>query len=238
MKSVALMLLLSFFTLKLPELHYNLIRSYVGSKVVKITESSLRSGGTGIHINSPHGNTYILTNAHVCGVGKNGIVYVTSEEGVTIPRRIIESSDFTDLCLVEAMPGYNGLSLGSEPSIGDINAIIGHPRLMPTTVSRGELIGTAEMDVFDHEMTDNVDDKCDLPKNKIIELSSFFGLVKICVIHINAYITNIVILPGNSGSPMINKYGNLVGLAFASDGEAHWGSVITLNDIKEFISPY
>lgn len=238
LKPVSYFLLTALMILKLPELHYSLLRSYVSSKVVKITNQTLNHGGTGVHVKTPHGSTFILTNAHVCRVAENGFVWVTSEEGITIPRRVIESSNFTDLCLIEGMPGKSGLSLGNEPEVGDIEAVIGHPKLMPTTVSRGEIIGTTEVDVMDHVITDPDSDRCDMPKNKIEEIMSMFGLVRICLIHIKAYLSNIVILPGNSGSPMVNKYGSLVGLAFAGDDDVHWGCIVILSDIEKFLSPY
>jgi len=238
-QSFLVVFLFIFFTFKIPEWHYNYIRSYVGSKVVKITNEALNSGGTGVHITTPHGYTYILTNAHVCGVAKDNIVWVTNDYGTSMPRRVIELSKYTDLCLIEPLPGTSGLSIGSEAVVGDIVAVVGHPRLMPTTVNRGEIIGQAKVEVLDHEINpQDENDKCNLPKQKHLHYTMGFWDTDLCILEIEAYLTNIVILPGNSGSPVVNKWGNLVALAFASDNEAHWGLFVTLKDIQTFIKSY
>lgn len=240
LKPIGYLLITCILIAKLPDYHYSYIRNHVASKVVKITEQYLRSGGTGVHVNTPHGQTLILTNAHVCEVeNEKGVVFVTDESGRTMPRRVIEKSEFTDLCIVEGMPGASGLNLGSKPSIGEIVAVIGHPRLAPTTVSRGELTSQQLITVLDHALNPNdPKDTCNLPKNKIVTMMSFFGPVEVCAIEINAYLSNIVILPGNSGSPLVNKYGNLIGLAFAGDNEVHWAAIVAFEDIEKFLGNY
>lgn len=238
-KSIVGLILLVSFIIKLPEWHYSYIRSYVAQKVVKITNEAGTSGGTGVHVKTPHGQVVILTNAHVCGLGKDGIVYVSNDAGITIPRRIIQISKVSDLCVVEAIAGTPGLSIGSEAQIGDIVAVIGHPRLMPTTVSRGEIISEEIVQVGDHEMNPlDPNDKCDLPKQKIIHFKAFFGDIDVCILELKAYLSNVVILPGNSGSPVVNKWGNIVALVFAGNSDSMWGIFITLHDIVECLKPY
>lgn len=229
--------IVSIMILKLPEYHYEYVRNVVSAKVVKITNFDKTSGGTGFHVRSPSGKTYILTNAHVCSIEKDGEVLVTDENEHSMIRKVIERSDFTDLCLVEGVPGTKGLLLGSEPKIGEIVAVIGHPKLMPTTVSRGEIIGQQEIDVIDH-VIESKDDKCDLPKNRKDEMDFFFFRLPVCLIHIQAYLSNVVILPGNSGSPVVNFYGHVVAVAFAGDSQSNWGFFVTLKDVKKFLKKY
>lgn len=226
--------------LKAPELHYNYIRSKVQKTTVMVTNAARTSGGSGSHVVAPSGRVYILTNAHVCNLSKTKEIYITDDFGRTIPRRIIEVSDFTDLCLVEPLPNYKGaLKIGSEPNPGQIVAAIGHPSLMPTTMSRGEVIGQQEVDVTDHIMDpSDKEDKCNLPKNKIVDVDDiFFGSFKVCTIHINANLTTAVILPGSSGSPLIDFWGRMVGVMFAGN-RANWGVAVTQNDVQRFLKPY
>jgi S1-C subfamily serine protease len=233
--------LLGFISVKGPELHYNYIRSSTQAKTVMITNQEGNSGGTGVHIITPKGNKYILTNAHVCEVkDKDGFVYVQNVfSDRLIPRKVIEMADFTDLCLVEPLPGADYISMGSEPTPGQIVAVVGHPRLYPTTMSRGEIIGNMNVDVLDHIIdAKDPNDTCSLPKNKKGVVNWLFFQIPVCLISIEAVQTNVVILGGNSGSPVVNFYGNLVGIAFASDDDAHWGIFIKFDDIVKFIAPY
>lgn len=239
-KTAFICLLVCITALKGPEIHYDYIRNKVAKTTVLVTNPERTRGGSGSHVVAPSGKVYILTNAHVCALGKkDGIVFITDDFGRTIPRRILEVSNFTDLCLVEPLPNYQGaLKLGSEVRPGQIVASVGHPTLMPTTMSRGEIIGEKEVDVMDHVMNPfDTDDKCNLPKNKIIEVDTFFGPMKICVVHVKANLTTTIILPGNSGSPQVDFWGNLNGVFFAGN-QANWGLSITLTDIKSFLKPY
>ena len=238
LKHLLSLVLVVGLVIKLPEVHYNYIRNSVGNKVVSITNASGSSGGTGFHVNSPSGKTYILTNSHVCShVQVNGLVLVHDAEGNSLPRRVLLDSDFTDLCVVEAMPGASGLSLGTAPNAGEIVAVVGHPELMPLTMTRGEIIGEQELLVMDH-VIESEDDKCDLPKNIIKEVNVFIFSFKACCVKINAYLSNVTILPGSSGSPVINFYGNIVGVAFAGDNDSNWGSFVTLPDIQKMLKAF
>lgn len=232
------LILIVSLVFKLPEIHYNYIRSYVGNNVVKIVNKEGNHGGTGFHVRGKSGRTYILTNSHVCShIQENGLVNVADEFGNIIPRRVLLDSDYTDLCLVEAMPGASGLFLGSGPSPGEIVAVVGHPKLMPLTVTRGEIIAEAEVQVMDH-IIQNSDDKCDKPKNKIVKVNVFVFELDVCTVKIKANLSNVTILPGNSGSPVVNFFGNVVGVAFAGDSDSNWGSFVTLSDIKEILKAF
>lgn len=220
-----------------PTIHRAWLRNKVGSQVVKITNKETNHGGTGVYIKLPSGNVAILTNAHVCGIkDEKGLVYVAQDNEEAVPRRVIIESEKTDLCLVEPLPGYNGLTVSSgEVYLGEEIYVVGHPRLMPNTMTSGEIIDEEIVDVVDHLGSDN----CNLPKNKVIEVPFWMGaMIQVCTIHIPAYLSTANILPGNSGSPVVNMKGQLVGLVFAGDSDAHWGILVTLTDVRNFIKVY
>jgi len=235
------LLFLSFFTFaccvivfKLPELHDNYIRYFVGSKVVYITNEAGNSGGTGFHIKAPSGKVYILTNAHVCGLAQDGQLFIHAEDDSRpIPRKVIEVSGFTDLCLVEPLPGYSGLTLGSEPHAGQDIEIVGHPQLYSLTKTKGQIIDERFIRVLDPE-----NEKCDLPKNKKVTISTFFGdFDDVCIVEIKAYSSNAASLPGASGSPVVDFYGHVVAVNFAGN-QANWGFFVTFKDVVTFLSTY
>lgn len=251
-----------FMAARAPEFHDHWIRSKVGSRVYKIRDSVKSGGGTGSAVMAPSGETYILTNDHVCGVSKDGqSVLVTDEEGNSLRRRIIAHDETSDLCLIEGMPGVKGLAVASSaPGRGDAVSVVGHPRLMPLTLSKGELIYSTDVmialgpiSVHDPRSGQDVQvppeqggilpENCQMAKHSQIDVdmdAMFFTIkVKFCVMKVNqAYQSNAIILPGNSGSPVVNWWGQVEGVAFASDNESHWGLIVSLADIQDFLKNY
>lgn len=242
-----------------PELHGRLIRQYVGNKVYLITNDLHRGSGTGFAMKAPSGQSYIVTNDHVCEVSndKENLV-VIDREGNEMRRRIIYKSTFSDLCLVEGLPGVEGLSLGSEPDIGQIIASVGHPSGYDITLSRGEII--QRQDVFIAEGPISVfgedgkeeqiseeeggisEANCKKQKNKVEIAETNFGFftvkVKWCLNQTEkAYFTNMLIQPGSSGSPAVNFWGNVVGVVFASD-RAGWGITVSHKDLTKLLKNY
>lgn len=255
---LAISLPLVYLALKVPELHGQYLRAVVGSKVYKIVGKLDGGGGTGFAVEAPSGTSYILTNSHVCEHAMeqhgNNEVLVVSPDGTSMPRRVLESSNFTDLCLIEGLPGVSGLKVGSAPNMGEIAAVVGHPRLRPMSLSRGEIVGSTDVELFDFVMKGNDpfldamfgarDGKCNLPKQAVKEIDIYafdgepVGKIKVCVIVIkSAYMSTIVVHGGNSGSPMVDFWGNVKAVVFANDNTT-WGYMVSNEDLKRFLSKY
>ena len=253
---------LLYFVVKGPELHGQWLRSTVGGKTYMIKGRPNGGGGTGFALKAKSGHTYIVTNSHVCegaltqSEDKESLL-VVRPDGVSTRRRVIEDADFTDLCILEGLPGVEGLEMGDAPSLGEIIAVVGHPALRPLSISRGEVVGKTNVDIFsyllptgDAKLDDFIkllgievkDGKCDLPKNLLKEdkVSILFieMPVKICYnITNDAYMSTVVIHPGNSGSPVIDFFGRVVGVAFASD-KTNWAYIVSLKDLKRLMDRY
>lgn len=243
---------------RLPELHRRILRDKVGAKVYKMTPGDgTFSGGTGFAVKATSGTTYIVTNDHVCkGVGIDGSILVTDVDGKSMKRQIIEESEYTDLCIVEAPPGVEGLTLGSAPDIGDWVYAVGHPALRDNTLTQGEIIETEDISIpegpmswinpetGEEEVIDEADggiteEMCSAPKNtkEYIEIQSFFfsATVKYCfTVTRDAYNTNMQIQGGSSGSPVVNYWGNVIAVVFAGD-RMGWGSFVSHKDLVDFL---
>lgn len=258
--ATTLILVLAFGALKLPEVHNAYLRYSVGSRVYMIRDSSHSGGGTGFAIQAPTGISYILTNDHVCGVSSDGQTVLVTGEDVSMRRRIIAHDENSDLCLIEGIPGVKGLKMATfGPNIGETMNVLGHPRLMPLHLSSGELTGaetiqilmgpisfndpvTGEEKLVPKEQGGVPAEQCQMNKNRqpVVDLDlGFVALrVKFCAIEIkDAYISAVIIQPGNSGSPVVNFWGNVEGVAFASDS-TNWGRMISIDDIKAFLQNY
>lgn len=159
------------------------------------------TGGTGFVVRAPSGQTYILTNRHVC----QDVMYIDNQTYL-MPAKIIEVSQTTDLCLIEAPGLLYGLGLNiaeAEPEAFDPIHIIGWGMLMGLTLTDGTWVGR---------------------------------LPEVLGVKHPAYATA-SILPGNSGSPVLNDQGEVVGVAYASgDVIDNRAFIVPLEDIQEFLS--
>lgn len=253
----------AFVSLRLPEAYNVWLRAKVGSRVYIIKDSAnTYSGGTGFAVEAPSGASYILTNDHVCGVSKDKqTVWVGDDDENGMRRRIIAHDENSDLCLIEGIPGVDGLNVArSGPSKGEKMSVVGHPKLMPLHVSSGELLGQETVQVVLGPMS-AVDpssgqeipvdpaaggialNECSMPKHKQSIMSMdvmFFVLkVKMCMLEVKeSYTTSVEVHPGNSGSPVINFWGNVEAVVFASNSKTNWASMVNLHDIKAFLKNY
>lgn len=249
LSSLLLVGIILFLGAKAPEIHGLLIRSSVGSKVYTIKYSLNGGGGSGFAIKGASGATYIVTNDHVCESSKDGrTMLVLDDDGRGIRRNIIAKSEETDLCLLEGVPGVVGLELGSAPSIGQIVAAVGHPNLRPVTLTRGEIIGSEDVEIIHGLIGEQsgsmfgvavvTKEECSKYKNRIRKVNTVFGEMLLCtVVTEGAYMSNALIQPGSSGSPVVNFWGNVVAVVFAGD-QYGWGSFVSFQDLENFLSMY
>lgn len=250
--SILLIGIIFFLGAKAPEIHGIFIRKSVGAKVFIMKDSLTRGGGgTGFSVKGRSGISYIITNDHVCKGSKDGrTMLVLDDLGNYIRRNIVSQSDRTDLCLLEGIPGVEGLDLGSPPSIGQIVAAVGHPALKPITLSRGEIVGAEDVEIpeglIGEEHSDQsifgipvlTKEECSKHKNRIRIVSLVFADLALCtVVTKKAYISNVLIQPGSSGSPVVNFWGNVVGVVFAGDRYG-WGNFVSFSDLENFLSMY
>lgn len=242
-KSLLLIGVFLYLSLNTVDLHEKYLVYVKGQSVVRITNEEGNHGGTGSHIKAPSGEVYILTNAHVCEIGKKtGSVFVAQDYYETkIERRIIAISQDTDLCLIEALPDNRSLTISSNPPYAQEQVyVLGHPKLYPLTISKGRIIAEVpEVRVLTALiLTEEDEAACKAPKNRIEDIETIFGKMHVCLIAIPGYLTTVTILPGNSGSPVVDKMGRLVAVAFAGDNSSNWGIFVTHSDIIQFLKYY
>lgn len=228
---------------QVPQLHRYFIREYVGSSVVKIY-TARGGGGTGFHVQGASGSTYIMTNNHIClGASRAGRLKVINNKGMTSYHRVVKRSNKHDLCVIEALKGVRGLVLADNEMNGQRAYLIGHPALRPLTLSKGELIGYKNINII---LGYNVPDKwCfgeNLSTSKIKDpfLRMFFKANKIHYIcrvsNLKSRMFNGIAYRGNSGSPVVNYLGNIIGVLFAgSPDQVTDIYLVPLEKVKEFL---
>jgi len=227
--------LFTFISAKGPEYHAGYIRDKVGSKTVMIL--SKRSGGSGFFIETEKEDTYILTNRHICKLSKNGYmdIVVPGSEKV-FKQKILKLSDKYDLCVIESIKGIEGLSLADDVEISETISIVGHPKLQPLTVSKGELIGYRYIQIATKNPLP-ADCKFGVVRELPPLTAVIFGIKSVCI---NNYYSGQVTAysrGGSSGSPVVNFYGNIVGVLFAGSVKDQFVSfAVPLEDIREFLN--
>lgn len=163
--------------------------------------------GTGFNIKF-QGKNFVITNAHVCKVSD-----MLKTKGTAIVNgnklKIIKVWDKHDLCALES-DREEGLELAYQDSSPlDKVTLIGHPRGLDLTVREGRIIS----EDFIIVMLKN-----GLPTMFVSDTVST-----------TAY-------GGNSGSPILNRWGRVVGVLFAGqDAYPHEPSIVPYEFLKEFL---
>lgn len=215
------------------QIHENYIRSQ-GQGIAKIFNSE-GAGATGFIARGRSSTNFLITNGHVCNLAVNGQLFADYREDKFL-LKVIKQYPFNDLCAIEAPSGAFPLSIAKSAQSGQIIHIVGHPLLEPLSNVSGELSGLVELDI---PLGANLKAKdCFGPTYKLIPappILGFFGVNTFCIRHLEAVASNASILPGNSGSPVLNNYAQVVGVAFASN-EGVRSYIVPLTYLKDFLN--
>ncbi len=150
------------------------------------SERQVTAMGSGFLI-SYEGQTYALTNAHVIDAADT--ILVTTIDGSTWPAEVVGTDSQVDIAVLRLTGNTSALStveLGDSDSveIGDWAIAIGNPIGLSYTVTLG-IISALDRDVADPD-----------------GVGYYQNLIQ----------TDAAINPGNSGGPLINAYGQVVGV--------------------------
>lgn len=222
-----------FFSGNIKDSYY---RDYVGDAVVRIMNIEKTGGGTGFHVEAESGKTYILTNAHICEVAKDGKLLV-EKNGEEMIRNVIKVYEQHDLCLVEAMPEAEGvLEIADSLDVGDDIVLIGHPGLRSLTLAQGEFIGQDTIEMLDSKIFKASECSGKWMEHPMITL--LYGRDGLCIQSFVTSAISAIHYGGNSGSPVVNKYGNVVGVLFAGSEQVTDAHMVPLNNVKDFLKGF
>lgn len=218
-----------FGTSILNNTHQGYLRSL--SRNVVLLHNSEGSGATGFLIKGKSGKRYIMTNGHVCNLNEGGYLFAIYKRDTYVVK-VQAQYVWNDLCAIEAPESANdNFNTARGLSDGESAYAIGHPLLEPLTLTVGELSGYVTIQVVTAE--NPLPEQCFGPTYRIVPV--FFGMMTVCVRTVPMLGGTISIQPGNSGSPVTNIYGHVIGVISASNGAGRSYSV-PLEDLKDFLS--
>lgn len=209
--------------------------SYFMSKSVKLVSD--RGSCSGQQVTAASGSIYILTAAHCLILARDGSITALTEDGRRMQRRVIAEDINSDLALLEGVPLMPGLEIADKVSRGDHVRTYTHGSGFPTYKTEGQIIDEKQVQVLQEITQGELTVKCDMPKNKKLELDTAFGKFKACIIDTMGIVTDARIVPGSSGGMVVSDSGKLVGVVSAGN-DAGFGFLVDLKDIQNFLSNY
>ncbi len=174
--------------------------------------SSLYSEGSGI-ISREDG--YIITNAHVIQGASS--VQAVLYDGTIFDAEIIGSDTVTDLALLKIDPGKTKLTVANFTSVENVN-------VADTVLAIGNPGGLD----FSSSVTSGIISAV----NRAIQDDST-GYIMHCIQ------TDTAINPGNSGGPLIDLYGNVIGITsskIVAEGYENMGFAITYDEAAPILN--
>lgn len=186
--------------------------------------NSVQGHGTAFNIQVT-GETVSLTVAHVCEfITKNHVA----------PVRVLAILPERDLCLIESLrPDAPVIPLSSARLSKDEEIMaLGYPTDYDSVPSFGYLSHLQETSIANPLRPEG----CRSYETEEV-IGTFFGLfeIKACVHRYLTQATNIIIFPGNSGSPVVDRTGDLVGIMSAGNNQTNFGHMVSLADIKSLL---
>lgn len=183
----------------------------------KITLARVQRGaaGTGFSILYQDGVSYILTNQHVCDMKSAATYVVTLSSGKRASAAFVRSDPFADVCLLATHAFIEPLSLAKENATqGDRVITVGGPSNIAPIIVDGIVSGYV-----------NINMKADDDSDGSFE------------VHFRGQMLSTPIYPGSSGSPVINVYGDVVGIIFAVRREKeHIAFMVPISEVLRFLN--
>ncbi len=195
-----------------------------------ILSQNKHSGGSGVIIQSSPGESFLLTNKHVCEVVQNGGWVKTHDAEVQVAAYKLYKKH--DLCLIKVATDL-GAGVILAPYDADLYSesdVAGHPALLPMILTKGHFTEKQDVNVM-------VGVKPCTGKESDEEALScmFMGGVPILKTFPSQVVSSLI-MPGSSGSGVFDSKGYLVALIFAGSSQGlSYGNIVPYKYLRDFL---
>jgi len=185
------------------------------------------------------GRTLAVTNDHICDLQEDAAqaTYTLNGKERILALKKTHVKSPADLCLLEIQTEHSikGLQLASRYELGEEVMAVGHPAVMPFTLSKGQLIGLHKSNTLLALILSKEDhDYC---INKTGTVAVVIQGMVVCIRVSESLHTTVHGLGGSIGSPTVNFFGNVVGVIYAGN-DAGWMIAVPKEDLVEMLESY
>lgn len=201
--------------------------------IPKVVNSKGNSGGTGFFLKH-NDRQWFVTNKHICdSVGKDGKLILQWRDGTRVEANIVEVNQHADLCLATtAYRAERPFTLSKGYRMHQEVHTLGHPALYELVLSTGR--------IFDHSMIEmlvSVGEECG-PGETPTKVNLLFFELPACLKTYDALYLSNHTHGGNSGSPVLDNSGKVVGVIFAGNSQTLHGLAVPLEELKVMLDKY
>jgi S1-C subfamily serine protease len=241
-----------FVSIKGKYIHEQTLFNYMNPKVVKVTNLAEQGSGTGSQVRLPSGNNIILTNRHVCELrDEDGLMTLIDFAGVRHRRPVLKIDTEHDLCAIAAIDVKGeAIRIGDPLIVSDHVFVVGHPRGRATSLTSGQIVELnykatinygsprpGEVCWGESVSLDAILDKMGVTDPNMRQfMKMLLGYQDFCMKTLNSTVTTAPGEPGNSGSPVVDFYGRLIGVLYAGESESALNSILVpFEDVNKFL---
>lgn len=193
--------------------------------VYKLNSINERGSGTAFLLNTEQGPK-LVSNHHVCAIAQGGFMFAESDKGQELVKVLAADFD-NDLCLLSPTQSGQALDLANKPPVAQESIYIaGHPLGKPFRFIQAIYYGESVAAIGIQRPATG----CPAGTEEVNAL--FFSF---CIKLQQLGQVSGPIYPGNSGSPVVNRSGDVVGVINSGDSEMREGGFVPLREVKAFI---
>lgn len=170
----------------------------VDPAIVSVSTGEGRGTGFFIEFNS---HRFLVTAAHVCGTSP----ILVSAKGL---HRVLVSRPDKDICIATTYQNVKTLATGEEAAIGDAVEMTGFPGNLIYDYQKGT---AGDVGISSFNLPKEFYNGCPALSAELLDGS--------CAVMVTTIQLKILARPGNSGGPVQNSKGEVVGILIGTDGK-------------------